>query len=241
MENWCLLLPVVQRTATVNDLYCVGSVGKIYCALAVLKLVEMGKLNLDSPVIEYLPCFTMRDERHKQITLRMCLNHSSGLSGTHYKQCFSNKWDCSNVYSSFFDYYNKFEFKITPGAFSVYSTDSYLLLEIVVTKVSGMSYIKFIQEYIAKPAGAVSTCSGENIPENRVYISEKGKSAEYVLSIGAGGILTDLADCARIGYLFIDPKGIFTPESLNEMIRPQGVLVYDKYTLISENCGLGQC
>ncbi len=52
--------------ATVNDLYCVGSVGKVYCALAVLKLVELGKVSLDAPIIEYLPCFTMSDKRHKK-------------------------------------------------------------------------------------------------------------------------------------------------------------------------------
>lgn len=71
------------------------------------------------------------------------------------------------------------------------------------------------------------------------YIKERGESAEYVLSIGAGGILTDLTDCARIGYLFIDPKGIFTAESLDEITRPQGVLLYDKDTVISQSCGLG--
>lgn len=228
-----------ERPATVNDLYCVGSVGKVYCALAVLKLAEMGKVSLDTPVIDYLPCFTMSDERHKLITLRMCLNHSSGLSGTHYKQCFKDKWDISGVYSSFLEYYKEFEFKINPGVFSVYSNDGYMLLEMVVAKVSGMSYIQFIQEYIAKPAGAISTCSGGNILENRVYITEKGKSAEYVLSLGAGGILTDLTDCARIGYLFIDPKGIFTPESLNEIIHPQGVLLYNRDMIVSQSCGLG--
>jgi CubicO group peptidase (beta-lactamase class C family) len=228
-----------KKAASIHDLYCVGSVGKVYCALAVLKLVEMGKVCLDSPVIEYLPRFITRDERYKRITLRMCLNHSSGLTGTHYKQCFSDVWNCDGIYDSFFDYYSKFEFVLSPGFFSVYSNDSYLLLEMVIAKVSGLSYIQFVQEYIAKPAGALSTCTGGNILQNRAYIKEKDKSAEYVLTIGAGGILTDLTDCAKIGYLFIDPKGILTSESLDEITRSQGVLLLNKDIVISQSCGLG--
>lgn len=74
------------------------------------------------------------------------------------------------MYNSFFDYYNKFEFNIEPGVFSVYSNDGYLLLEMVIAKVSGMSYIQFVQDYIAEPAEAISTCSGGNILENRAYL-----------------------------------------------------------------------
>ena len=70
-----------EKPATIFDLYNIGSVSKVYCALAIMKLAEMGKVSLDAPVTEYLPRFSMKDGRYKQITLRMCLNHSSGLPG----------------------------------------------------------------------------------------------------------------------------------------------------------------
>ena len=46
---------------------------------AVMKLVDEGKIDLDVPVVNYMPDFTMKDKRYKQITPRMLLNHSSGF------------------------------------------------------------------------------------------------------------------------------------------------------------------
>ena len=211
-----------DKSATVNDLFSIGSVAKVYCAMAVMKLVEVGKVNLDTPVVEYLPRFKMKDERHKQITLRMCLNHSSGLPGTNLKYSGSTRWLDESLYNDFYDCFAKSKLKDTPGNASVYCNDGYMLAEMAVTEVSGMSYIKFVQEHITTPAGALSTCSGGDIPETLARIREKGKPDEYLMNTAAGGILTSVIDCAKVGYLFIDSKGIFKPESLNEMSKPQG-------------------
>ena len=60
----------------------IGSVSKMFATVAILLLVDEGKVELDAPVVRYLPEFTMRDPRFRDITLRMLLNHSSGLPGT---------------------------------------------------------------------------------------------------------------------------------------------------------------
>jgi CubicO group peptidase (beta-lactamase class C family) len=227
-----------EKPATVNDLYHIGSVGKIYCTLAVMKLVEMGKVSLDEPVVQYLPRFIMKDDRYKQITLRMCLNHSSGLPGTNIKNNFCYKWLDEDIsYEQFYDYLAKSKLKADPGDYSVYCNDGFMLAALVVSEVSGMSYIQFLQEKITKPFGAPSVCSGGNIPENRIYIREKGKPSEYRIVLGSAGILTDMTDCAKVGYLFLDPKDVFKSESLGETTRPQGKSFIADIT--SENYGLG--
>ena len=71
-----------KTEATTKSTYNVASVSKIYCAVAVMQLVEQGKIDLDTPVCEYLPRFYMPDERFRKITLRHCLSHTSGLPGT---------------------------------------------------------------------------------------------------------------------------------------------------------------
>ena len=71
-----------NRALTDDDLYGIGSISKTYTAAAMMKLVEQGKVDLDEPVTAYLPDFTMADPRYTQITVRMLLNHSSGLMGT---------------------------------------------------------------------------------------------------------------------------------------------------------------
>ena len=208
-----------DKPVSVNDLFSVGSLAKVYYALAVMKLVEMGKVSLDAPVVDYLPRFIMKDERYKQITLRMCLNHSSGLPGTNLKYSGSMKWIDKNLYDDFYDYFAKSKLKDNPGNISVYCNDGYMLVEMIVTEVSGMSSIKFIQENITTPAGALSTCIGGNIPKNLICIKEKRKADDFIINTVVGGILINLIDCAKIGYLFIDSKKIFKIESLSEIFK----------------------
>ena len=71
-----------NRVLTDDILYGIGSVSKVYTTAAILKLSDQGKLRLDAPVAAYLPDFTMADARYKDITVRMLLNHSSGLNGS---------------------------------------------------------------------------------------------------------------------------------------------------------------
>lgn len=66
-----------EQSLTKDTQYGIGSVSKVYTAAAMMKLVDEGKVDLDTPVVNYLPDFKMKDERYKRITPRMLLNHSS--------------------------------------------------------------------------------------------------------------------------------------------------------------------
>ena len=54
-----------KNPVTLNHTYNVCSISKIFCTVAVMKLVEQGKVNLDTPICEYLPQFTMLDPRYR--------------------------------------------------------------------------------------------------------------------------------------------------------------------------------
>ena len=60
----------------------IGSVSKMYVTAAVMQLVDQGKVELDAPVTDYIPDFKLADERYKDITVRMLMNHTSGLMGS---------------------------------------------------------------------------------------------------------------------------------------------------------------
>ena len=62
--------------------YCVGSVSKIYSTAAVMQLADKGKVALDTPVTDYISEFRMDDPRYKDITVRMLMDHTSGLMGS---------------------------------------------------------------------------------------------------------------------------------------------------------------
>ncbi|HEY8399782.1 MAG TPA: serine hydrolase domain-containing protein, partial [Cytophagaceae bacterium] len=211
-----------NSAADITDLYNVGSVSKVYCAAAIMKLVEMGLVDLDAPVCKYLPRFVMRDPRYKDITVRMTLCHSSGLPGSSYKKMMVNKWMGNDITEENYEYWRNSKLKADPGAFSVYCNEGFELAVAIIEEVTGKKYIDFLRDNITTPAGALSTAVGDMDTNGRVMMSAKGKKPEYIRAIGAGGIRTDIADCARFGWIFIEPNGIFTSESINEMCKPQG-------------------
>lgn len=218
--------------ADITDLYNVGSVSKVYCAAAIMKLVEMGLVDLDTPVCKYLPRFVMPDPRYKDITVRMTLCHSSGLPGSNYKKMMGNKWTGENVMEENFDYWRNSKLKADPGTFSVYCNEGFELAAAIIEELTGKKYIDFLRDSVTTPAGALSTAMGDMDTNGRVMMSCKGKKPEWVSALGAGAVRTDTADCARFGWMFIEPNGVLTRESINEMSKPQGItfLKEDNFT-----------
>ena len=68
-----------QTPASEHTVYRVGSVSKLFTDMAVMQLVEQGKLDLDAPVKDYLPDFQPQSSEATQITLRRLMTHRSGL------------------------------------------------------------------------------------------------------------------------------------------------------------------
>ncbi|PQO43961.1 serine hydrolase [Blastopirellula marina] len=68
-----------KSPATAETIYRVGSISKLFTDLAVMQLVEQGKLDLDAPVTDYLPSFAPHSSTETPITLRQLMCHRSGL------------------------------------------------------------------------------------------------------------------------------------------------------------------
>jgi CubicO group peptidase (beta-lactamase class C family)/D-alanyl-D-alanine dipeptidase len=71
--------PKAKTPPTEKTIYRVGSVSKLFTDIAVMQLVEQGKLDLDAPVTSYIPEFRPRNPFGKAITLRQLMSHRSGL------------------------------------------------------------------------------------------------------------------------------------------------------------------
>src|SRR5262249_29557370 len=75
----CVLGEKHHGKANADTVYRVGSVSKLFTDLAVMKLVEDGKIDLDAPLTKYIPGWKMADERGSKITLRQLMSHRAGL------------------------------------------------------------------------------------------------------------------------------------------------------------------
>ena len=118
-----------NRVLMDTDLYGIGSSSKIYTTVAVMQLAEDGKLSLDAPVTRYLKDFKMADSRYKDITVRMLLNHSSGLMGSTLDSALL--FDDSDPSSTdlLLERLASQRLKADPGAYSVYCNDGFTLAE----------------------------------------------------------------------------------------------------------------
>jgi CubicO group peptidase (beta-lactamase class C family) len=192
---------------TTNDIFNSGSIGKLYCASAVMKLVDAGKVKLDSPVAQYLPEFKMEDPRYKDITVRMLLDHQSGLPGTTAANDFGYKVN-PDFYSEVYANLAHSHLKAAPGYSAPYCNDGFTLAEMLVAKVSGQKYIDYLTNQVLKPLSLKRT--GPSIgarPDAGVaafYQPDTGKKvpAEAVTLLGAGGLSTTVEELVRFGDSF---------------------------------------
>ncbi len=230
-----------KKPATIDHTFNICSISKVFCTVAVMKLVEQGKVDLDTPVCQYLPDFKMLDDRYKDITVRHCLNHASGLPGTqwkHFSATHVGSPENAEYYQEVYDYLAKSHLKAAPGTYSVYCNDGFTLAEMVVAKVSGIPFGQFCRDYITEPIGAHSTRTSTTANPDYPLIHEKKKVPEYFYLQGCGGFTTNMVDLCKFGNLFLTENDIISEQSKAEMARHQGV-TFLKEDTASTCFGLG--
>jgi CubicO group peptidase (beta-lactamase class C family) len=140
------------RKVTPQTPFIIGSVAKSFTALAVMQLVEAGKIDLDAPVQRYLPWFRVADEQASaKITVRHLLNQTSGLS-TKTGRSFQGSGDTSDgALEKAVRKLSTAELTAPVGAKHQYSTINYSVLGLIVQTVSGQSYETYVQKSIFDP------------------------------------------------------------------------------------------
>jgi CubicO group peptidase (beta-lactamase class C family) len=140
------------RTVTPQTPFIIGSVSKSFTALAIMQLVEQGKIELDAPVQRYIPWFRVADEAAStQITVRHLLNQTGGISNKTGKS-FQGSGDTSDsALERAVRKLSSAQLFAPPGTIHQYSTINYSVLGLIVQSVSGQSYESYVQEHIFDP------------------------------------------------------------------------------------------
>ncbi|MEC0035209.1 serine hydrolase [Bacillus cereus] len=213
-----------KQPLTKDTLYGIGSTSKVYTAAAIMKLVDEGKVDLDLPVVHYVSDFKMKDERYKRITPRMLLNHSSGLQGTTLNKAFLFKDNDTYAHDNLLWQLSTQSLKAEPGAFSVYCNDGFTLAEILVERVSGMSFTEFLHQRFTEPLKLNHTKTPQDKWEDEkraglYFPAYQGQlPIESVNVIGSGGISSTAEDIVRFSQLFMGQgKGILSDKAIKMM------------------------
>jgi CubicO group peptidase (beta-lactamase class C family) len=139
----------------VDTKFNIGSINKIFTAIAITQLATAHKLSLDDTVDRYLPDFPA--DKAKQITIRQLLTHRSGLGdffGEKYLSIAKDRLQSNNDYIPLFRD-NPLQF--APGSDQSYSNAGYVLLGAIIEKVSGEDYYDYIRKHVTAPAGMNDT------------------------------------------------------------------------------------
>lgn len=232
---------------TKDTMFGIGSVSKMYVTAATMMLVDSNKVDLDKPLTMYIKDFTMSDERYKEITPRMLMNHSSGLYGTHYGNSMLFDDNDTKNHDELLLRLQSSSLKSKPGEYSVYCNDGFQLLEILVERVSGLSYTKFLETYISKPLNLSSTNTPlDNFDRQRLAKTyfptiDKALPVENANVIGAGGLYSTAEELSMFSEVLTGKRtDVLSEKSARSMQNPEykkGVWVSDETN--SFNYGLG--
>jgi CubicO group peptidase (beta-lactamase class C family) len=183
--------------------YRLASVSKQFTAMAVMLLVKDGKLRYDQPLRDFLP---QLPQAAQAVTIRHLLNHTSGL--VDYEDLIpesrTKQLDDQEVLSLVA---SKDSLYFPPGTQYRYSNSGYVLLGIIVARVSGMSFPDFLRTQVFTPLGMSATVAhveGSDTVAHRAYgYSPRGggfvPSDQSVTSatLGDGGIYSNVDDITR--------------------------------------------
>jgi len=143
----------------IDTKFNIGSMSKMFTAVAVAQLAERGKLSFTDSVGKLLPEYPNKDVAAK-VTVHHLLTHTSGMGSYHNDAYFANLEKMRTVRDLLPLYVNE-QLDFEPGASWQYSNSGYALLGLIIEKVSGQDYFDYVKEHIFKPAGMVNTDSYE--------------------------------------------------------------------------------
>jgi CubicO group peptidase (beta-lactamase class C family) len=215
--------------ADAKTVFNVGSISKLETAVAVMQLVESGKVGLDDDIRTYVPSFP---DKGATITIRELLTHSSGIRN-YVDTDFPDTPDHDNLkpFASFEQAIGLFKddpLLFPPGKYFFYSSFAVNLVQGVIEKASGLPFERYMRERVWRPAGM--TRSSFDVPgrkiENRArsYRIEKTPperipTYDLTYKFASGGMLGSSEDLARMGAA-LNAGTLLKPETVRKMFTP---------------------
>jgi D-alanyl-D-alanine carboxypeptidase len=148
---------------TLNTRFRIGSMNKMFTATAILQLAQAGKLGLNDPLGKYLTDYPNKDVT-SQVTIHHLLTHTGGTGDIFGPEFDAHRQELRTLQDYVKLYGNRgLGFAPSSGRWE-YSNYGFILLGVVIEKVSGESYYDYVREHIYEPAGMTSTGSE---PENQ--------------------------------------------------------------------------
>jgi CubicO group peptidase (beta-lactamase class C family) len=132
-----------------------GSMNKMFTGVAIMQLVEQGKLSVDDLVGKYLPDLPKKEIAEK-VTIHQLLTHTSGMQD-YWDELFDAHWWQIKTVDQMAELIFEDSLLFEQGSEFHYSNSGPIVLGMVIEKITGQSYFDYIRENIYQPAGMINT------------------------------------------------------------------------------------
>ena len=144
--------PDARLPVTPQHLFHIGSISKSFVAVALLRLSDMGRIDLDRPLLEIAPDYPLEDRR---VTVAHVLDHAAGFPG--------NSPPFANIPGG------KLWSAWDPGSRFSYSNTGYDLMGLLVARISGMPFAEALETLVMRPLGMTATKPTIQIVDRKLY------------------------------------------------------------------------
>jgi D-alanyl-D-alanine carboxypeptidase len=221
-----------DRTAGVANTpatrFRIGSMNKMFTAVATLQLVEAHKLALDDPIGQHLPDYPNREVAAK-VTVRHLLTHTGG-TGDIFGPEFDQHRRQLREHRDYLKLYGRRGLSFEPGSRFEYSNYGFVLLGALIEQVSGESYYDYVRDHVFRPAGMRSTGSlpeSVEVPDRAVGYLRTSPGRPWVANTdtlpwrgtAAGGGYSTVGDLLRFAQALGSGR-LLSKATLAEATRP---------------------
>ena len=237
-----------EQRATTMTLFGICSASKMLATVATMILVDRGQVALNEPVTAYIRNFTMPlDQRYRNITVRMLLNHTSGLPGNDLRGAFTTE-PYPGYAAQVMDGLKYQRLKHDPGAVSAYNNDGFTMIENLVKAVTGQEYQDFVRQNILAPLGMNSSrYQAEPFSEGSYAGSYDGSTRlplYFLNAYGSGGLFSTPEELSRLAVMFINngmygSRRILSEQSVAIMAQDQRQGTFNPVPYENFRYGLG--
>jgi CubicO group peptidase (beta-lactamase class C family) len=214
--------------ATPATVYRIGSITKQFTAAAVMRLVEKGAVHLGDSIGKYLPDLP---KAWRPVKVRQLLNHTSGIpSYTDLGESWAKRWGDYMSPDTLVALTANEPMDFPPGTGWRYDNTGYVVLGMLLEKVTGKPYAEYLDSTIFQPLGLTHTLYCDRAPlvphRSRGYQRVDGKftNAPYLdmsQPYAAGALCSTVGDLARWNRLLATGK-VVSPASYARMTTPEG-------------------
>ncbi|MYM61717.1 serine hydrolase [Vibrio sp. OCN044] len=204
-----------------------ASISKVFTAVGVFRLVESGKVMLDSPANQYLARWKIESNEFdaSQVTVRHLLDHTSGLSVDGHlgfmpnatrptlEDSLNGELGSHSIWTQLYNQLIPSRQQVTliqqPGSDWLYSGGGYTVLQLLIEDVSGKLFSTYMQEQVLSPLGLQhSTFQFENVDQQRLALGYSGflslsPNPNYrYTALAAAGLYSTIEDLIRFASVF---------------------------------------